>query len=235
MGLLSNTRKVMLPRIQNPEWRSVLFSFMESDIAEKIALNLDKAYREGERIVPEHHLILDAFSYQGPSYTKVVILGQDPYPTPGVANGLAFSTHYNADKIPPTLKNIFKAIKLDTGENCHSGYLVPWAYQGVLLLNTTLTCEAGKPGSHSHVGWDNLIDHVLAYLSALPQPIVYMLWGDKAREKKKILEGNPNQLILESSHPSPQAVAKGFMFCKHFSKANEFLLQHKLRPITWRL
>lgn len=165
---------------------------------------------------------------------KVVILSQDPYHTPGRADGLAFSTRGGKDRIPPSLKNIYKEIISDIGSvKYNEGDLTGWAEQGVFLLNSYMTVRKSQPLSHSKIGWNIFTDHVISYINTINNPIVFMLWGSKAREKKELLN-NPNHLILECGHPSPQnRSASMFLGCKHFSKANDFLMAHGIREIEW--
>lgn len=165
---------------------------------------------------------------------KVVILGQDPYHNIGQAHGLSFSVRPQID-IPPSLQNIYKELQDDCG--CYipnNGYLVKWAKQGVLLLNTVLTVRAHQAASHQGRGWENFTDVIISAVNKKDSPVVYMLWGSPARKKKSMLN-NPNHLILEAPHPSPLSAYRGFMGCKHFSKANEFLLGHGEGAIDWQI
>ena len=184
-------------------------------------------------VYPSRELVFRAFKLTPPQSVKVVILGQDPYHSPGLADGLAFSSS-KIDYIPLSLRNIFKELKDDLGiENRHAD-LSYWAHQGVFLLNTVLTVEKGRPGSHENKGWEPLINTTLKALAASPRPIVWMLWGKQAKSYRKLIEGNPEHLILEAAHPSPFSAYNGFMGCKHFSEANKFLSDKGLRQIDWR-
>ena len=161
----------------------------------------------------------------------MVVLGQDPYHGPNQAHGLAFSVQENVP-IPPSLKNIFKEISEDLKiEKRLSGDLTNWANQGVLLLNTCLTVFPGRPGSHSNLGWQEFTDSVIRAVDTKDR-IVFILWGSYARKKKELLCNNKN-LILEAPHPSPLSAHRGFFGCKHFSKTNQFLNEHKIKKIDW--
>ncbi len=165
---------------------------------------------------------------------KVVILGQDPYHGPGQAHGLCFSVRPGV-AVPPSLQNIYKELKADVGfEIPKHGHLVSWAKQGVLLLNATLTVEAGKAGSHQKKGWEQFTDQVIACLNQQRSGLVFMLWGSFAQEKGKVIDRN-RHLVLTAPHPSPLSAHRGFLGCHHFSKANEYLKKHGQTPIDWQL
>ncbi len=162
---------------------------------------------------------------------KVVILGQDPYHEPNQAHGLAFSVL--CDKLPPSLKNIYKEMKSDLGMDVNQdGNLEYLARQGVLLLNTTLTVREGKALSHYGKGWETFTDNIIKEIDKSNNPIVFILWGNNARSKKKLLT-NPNHLIIESAHPSPLSAYHGFFGSKPFSKTNQFLKDNNLEEIKW--
>jgi len=164
---------------------------------------------------------------------KVVILGQDPYPTRGHAHGLCFSVEENVKPFPKSLINIFKEIESDLGQSFpENGSLVRWAEQGVLLLNTVLTVEEGKPDSHARKGWEQLTDAIISALNKNNEHVVYLLWGSKAQEKASQVDSARN-LILRTVHPSPLSAYRGFLGCKHFSKANEYILKNGKSPIIW--
>ncbi|MEG2274349.1 MAG: uracil-DNA glycosylase, partial [Clostridia bacterium] len=164
--------------------------------------------------------------------TKVVIMGQDPYFGEGQAQGLCFSVGAS-QKCPPSLVNIFKAINIDLGVAPPvSGDLTYLAKQGVLLLNTTLSVRKGQPLSHAGQGWETLTNAVIALLNECQRPIVFMLWGQPSIAKAKLISA-PQHLILTAPHPSPLSAYRGFFECKHFSKANDFLIKNNLAPIKW--
>jgi uracil-DNA glycosylase len=162
---------------------------------------------------------------------KVVILGQDPYHGPGQANGLAFAVNADMPR-PPTLRNILKELESDLNIEIHpeAKTLVGWAKQGVLLLNTSLTVELGRPGSHANLGWGVVTDSVLKALATRSEPTVFMLWGKTAQAKRQML--GYKHLILEAAHPSPQTVGK-FFGCRPFSQANQYLISKGVQPIDW--
>ena len=182
-------------------------------------------------IYPDMHDIFNALKYTPYEKVKAVILGQDPYHGAGQAHGMCFSVKPNVPA-PPSLVNIFKEIETDVGVKNTSPYLVNWAKQGVLLLNTVLTVREGQPNSHKGHGWEVLTDSIIKKLNARKDPIVFMLWGSNARSKKAFIT-NPQHLVLECPHPSPLSAYAGFFGCKHFSKCNDFLKEHAQTPIDW--
>jgi|SRR5579859_3497470 len=184
-------------------------------------------------IHPFHKDIFNALKLCSLDKVKVLCLGQDPYHGPNQAHGLAFSVLPECN-IPPSLSNIFKEINTDlvTNHKFSNGCLVPWAQQGVLLLNTSLTVREGQPNSHQNKGWEVFTDKIISLVNSLERSIVFMLWGNSARNKKKLIT-NSHHLILESSHPSPLSAHCGFLGCKHFSKCNEFLKNNNIQTIDW--
>lgn len=185
-------------------------------------------------IYPNADDIFNAFHLTPLSQVKVVILGQDPYHNEGQAHGLCFSVKPEVE-IPPSLVNIYKELQEDLG--CYipnNGYLVKWAKQGVLLLNTVLTVRAHQANSHQGKGWEKFTDAVIQAVNAQDRPIVFMLWGRPAQMKRSMLN-NPKHLILEAPHPSPLSAFRGFFGCRHFSKANRFLEEHGIEPIDWQI
>lgn len=165
---------------------------------------------------------------------QVVILGQDPYHGPGQAHGLAFSVPESVPA-PPSLRNIFKEIRADIYADEPRNFsteLTRWARQGVLLLNTVLTVEAGRAGSHRSLGWQTLTDGIIVQLSQKREHLVFMLWGAQAQAKLPLIAAE-RHLILTAPHPSPLAAWRGFFGCRHFSQANAYLAQHGGRPIVW--
>ena len=186
---------------------------------------------ENKTIFPRKELVFSAFTTDL-NNVKVVILGQDPYHTPGAAEGLAFSVPPR-QPIPPSLINIYKEIDLDIGHhNNKTGSLHNWQKQGVLLLNTVLTVEAHKAGSHRGKGWEIFTTEVIKYLSETRPHLVFILWGRDARSKKTLIN-NKKHLILESPHPSPLSAHAGFFGNHHFSKTNDFLKSNNLGEIVW--
>ncbi len=191
-----------------------------------------KAEYRSHVIYPDMHDIFNALKATPYEDVKVVILGQDPYHGAGQAHGMCFSVKPGVEA-PPSLKNIFKEIEDDVGVKNTNPYLVNWAKQGVLLLNTVLTVREGQPNSHKGKGWEELTDSIISKLNARKNPIVFLLWGGNARSKKALIS-SPQHLILECPHPSPLSAYYGFFGCKHFSKCNEFLTKCGVKPIDWR-
>ncbi len=214
-------------------WKAALAEEFEKPYFQNIAVFLKKQLSSGKVIYPPGPLIFNAFNTTPFDAVEVVILGQDPYIKPGEAMGLSFSVPKGV-KIPPSLQNIFKEIENDVGcpmtQRSH-GDLTCWAEQGVFLLNAALTVERGKSNSHATVGWHTFTDAVIAKLSEEKEGLVFMLWGNFARKKSALIDPFKH-LILEAPHPSPLARG-GFFGCRHFSKANEFLLANGKKPIDW--
>lgn len=182
---------------------------------------------------PPKDYIFSAFEYCSFSQTKVVILGQDPYPNEGQAHGLCFSVNHGV-KFPPSLKNIFKEIETDLDKPApFTGNLEDWAQQGVLLLNTTLTVRANETGSHQKKGWERFTDEIIKVISAKKEQVVFLLWGGPAKKKAKLIE-ETKHLILTSGHPSPLSAIRGHWFGnRHFSKTNDYLIKNGKSPINW--
>ena len=218
-SLLPNNWYKVLKIHSNLESLNILDEYIEAALKEKI------------NIAPKLENIFKAFEYCSFQKTKVVIFGQDPYFQPGVANGLAFSVHKD-QAIPSSLRNIYKEIKNDLGVVSNfDGDLRPWSRQGVLLLNSALTVEYYKPGSHSEIGWNDFIFNVIDSLNKKGK-VVFMLWGNNAKKYLDRIDKNTN-LVLTTSHPSPLSAYRGFFGCKHFSKCNKYLKQNNRKPIDW--
>ncbi len=185
-------------------------------------------------VYPPGPLIFSAFNHAPFDKVKVVIIGQDPYHGAGQANGLCFSVS-DGIKPPPSLVNIFKEIKSDLDIPIPTnGNLEPWADQGVLLLNATLTVRANQAGSHQNMGWEHFTDAVIKTLSQQKKGLVFLLWGRFAQAKEALIDGTKH-FILKAAHPSPFSAYNGFMGCKHFSKTNELLRQQGLKEINWAI
>ena len=211
-------------------WKQLLNSEFNKNYFKELILFVKGEY-SSSICYPKGSKIFSAFNNCPISELKVVIIGQDPYHGQNQAHGLAFSVQENVP-IPPSLKNIFKEISEDLEiEKRLSGDLTNWANQGVLLLNTCLTVFPGRPGSHSNLGWQEFTDSVIRAVDTKDR-IVFILWGSYARKKKELLCNNKN-LILEAPHPSPLSAHRGFFGCKHFSKTNQFLNEHKIKKIDW--
>lgn len=211
-------------------WKSFLDAEFNKPYFKELSEFLHSEY-ERKVIFPPKKLVFSAFTTDL-SLVKVVILGQDPYHTPGAAEGLAFSVP-SSQPIPPSLINIYKEINADIGHHANSsGSLRGWQKQGVLLLNTVLTVEAHRPKSHSGKGWEIFTTEVIKYLNSNRDNLVFLLWGRDARNKKLLIDAS-RHLVLEAAHPSPLSAYNGFFGCKHFSKCNKYLEEHGKEPILW--
>ena len=209
--------------ILKKEWTSPYYILLRKFLKEEY---------KTKTIYPDMYDIFNALRYTAFKDVKAVIIGQDPYHGAGQAHGLCFSVKKGVD-IPPSLNNIYKELKSDLGiEPPDHGYLEDWAKQGVLMLNTVLTVRAGQAASHRGQGWEVFTDRVISELNKKDTPVVFILWGRPAAEKAKIIT-NPIHLKLEAPHPSPLSAHRGFFGCKHFSKTNEFLISHGIKPINW--
>lgn len=212
------------------DWDDILKEDFASENYQRLRAFLADEYRR-HVVYPDMHDIFNALKATPYDKVKVVLLGQDPYHNPGQAHGMCFSVKPGVDA-PPSLVNVFKEIKDDVGIENTSPYLVGWAKQGILLLNTVLTVRAGEANSHKGKGWEVLTDSIIRHLNDRKEPIVFMLWGANARSKKAFVTA-PQHLILECAHPSPLSAYNGFFGCKHFSKCNDFLIKHGETPIDW--
>ncbi len=214
----------------NNDWDNILNEEIHKEYFLKILYELRGLYKI-KTIYPQQKDIFNAFKLPYKD-VKVVILGQDPYHGEGEAHGYAFSTH--AKKLPPSLKNIYKELYTDLGieKDYNNGDLTNWQKQGVMLLNTGLTVEKDKPNSHKNIGWHEFTDEVIKKLNEKDTPVVFILWGNNAREKKKYIT-NPKHLIIESAHPSPFSANYGFFGSKPFSRTNNFLKKNNIKEINW--
>lgn len=215
------------------QWDTILAEEFQKDYYLKIREFLKYEYSH-YRVFPEMHDIFNSLKLADYDDIKVVIIGQDPYHEVGQAHGLAFSVKPGVE-IPPSLRNIYK--ELHTDLECYipnNGFLEKWAKQGVLLLNNVLTVREGLANSHKDCGWETFTDSVIRELNKRDKTVVYLFWGACAA-KKEALVTNPHHYILKSVHPSPLSASRGFFGCKHFSKANEILIQNGLSPIDWQI
>lgn len=218
-------------------WAPFVQDFLSSESGRALSLRLNDALSAGKTIYPPDPL--KALSLTPLDQVRVVILGQDPYHGPGQAHGLAFSVAPGV-RVPPSLRNIFKEIQQSLGVPAPTdGSLVRWAQQGVLLLNTCLTVEAGQASSHARWGWEVLTDTLVTAVAQSPSPVVFMLWGAQAQAKKKMVDtvvGSSRHLILQANHPSPLSALRPplpFMGCLHFARAQLFAAQTGKKPIAW--
>ena len=215
------------------DWDEILRGVFESPTYRELRTFLAEEYRT-TTVYPDMYDIFNALKATACQDVKVVILGQDPYHNPGEAHGMSFSVRPGV-RTPPSLQNIFKELQADLGTYIpNNGYLMPWAKQGVLLLNTVLTVRRNEPFSHRGKGWENLTDSVIRALNAREEPVVFLLWGSPARAKKKLItEGR--HFVLEAAHPSPLSANNGFFGCRHFSKTNAILKRLGREPIDWQI
>ena len=221
MGMIANDWLIPLtPEFRKPYYKE-LYSFVKEEYSRRT-------------VYPPSDEIFSALHLTPLKDVKVVILGQDPYHNEGQAHGLSFSVRPGQD-IPPSLVNIYQELHDDLG--CYipnNGFLESWAKQGVLLLNTVLTVRAHAANSHQGKGWEQFTDAVIGAVETQDRPIVYMLWGRPAQAKIPMLT-NPRHLILKAPHPSPLSAYRGFMGCRHFSQANDFLEKNGEAPVNWQI
>ncbi len=215
------------------DWDYYLKDEYNKDYFKELLVNINKYYKD-KTIFPPKNEIFNAFRHTPYQDVKVVILGQDPYHGPNQAEGLSFSVKNDVKK-PPSLQNIFKELNDDLNIPFpKTNSLIPWADQGVLLLNTVLTVEANHPASHKGLGWEIFTDQVIKLLNEKTTPVVFILWGSFARSKKSLIT-NKNHYIIESAHPSPFSAYNGFFGSKPFSKTNNYLISKGLTPIDWTI
>ncbi len=215
------------------DWDQVLEVIEKSPGFKKFLNLINEKYSKGI-VFPPQNYVFNALKLTSYANTKVVIVGQDPYHGEGEAHGLSFSVQKGI-KIPPSLQNIYKELYNDLQiPPAPYGDLTKWAQEGVLLLNAVLTVDKDKPASHRNLGWELLTDYIIKTLNEKETPVVFILWGNFAKEKKKYIT-NPQHLVLTSPHPSPFSAASGFFGSKPFSKTNEFLIKNKIKPIDWKL
>lgn len=215
------------------DWDEILNIIENSKGFKKFLQIIDDKYKKSIIYPPKDH-IFEALKLTSYEDTKVVIVGQDPYHGEKEAHGLSFSVQKGI-KIPPSLNNIFIELQNDLGiPISKNGDLTKWAKEGVLLLNAVLTVEKDKPASHKNIGWELLTNYIIKALNNKKEPVVFILWGNFAKEKSKYIT-NSNHYIIMSSHPSPFSCNYGFFGSKPFSKTNAFLIKHNLKPIDWKL
>lgn len=215
-------------------WKELLAAEFKQPYFDSIAHHLRTEKQQGKTIYPAGPHIFNAFNTTPVDQVKVVILGQDPYHGPGQAHGLCFSVQKGVPA-PPSLVNIFKELKEDTGMEIPShGDLTHWAQQGVFLLNVSLTVRAAEPMSHAKIGWAQFTDAVIQSLAASREGLVFLLWGRFAQEKTRLIDENRHH-ILRAAHPSPLSAYSGFFGCRHFSKTNQYLISKGKEPIDWAL
>lgn len=217
----------------NNDWDKLLQDEFNKEYYQNLRRFVVNEYNT-KTIYPKADDVLNCLRYTSYKDTKVVILGQDPYHNPHQAHGLSFSV-LKPVVPPPSLKNIYKELQTDLGCSIPDhGELTKWAKQGVLLLNAVLTVQENKPGSHANKGWEIFTDHIIELLNQKETPVVFLLWGNYAKQKEKLIT-NPKHLVLKAAHPSPFSAYNGFFNCHHFPKTNEFLIKNHLTPIDWQI
>ncbi|TYT26070.1 uracil-DNA glycosylase [Luteimonas viscosa] len=217
-----------------PSWKSHVGEWFAREDMQALSAFLRQRKAAGARVYPPGPQIFAAFEATPFDAVKVVVLGQDPYHGPGQAHGLCFSVRPGVP-VPPSLDNMFKEIQRDLGiARPDHGYLMPWARQGVLLLNAVLTVEEGRAGAHQGKGWEGFTDHVVDALNREREGLVFLLWGSYAQKKGAIVDPRRHR-VLRTTHPSPLSAHRGFLGCGHFSAANEYLARHGQAPIDWSL
>lgn len=221
-----------MAEIQFPKaWEPLLSREFEKEYWKELTGRVRAEYLE-QKVFPHPKFIFRALTSCAPKDIKVVILGQDPYHTPGVADGLAFST-LPGNRVPPSLQNIFKELESEYGGVVNKNPdLSRWATQGVLLLNASLTVQAGAPNSHADYGWHTFTDAIIHAISETEMHVVFLLWGAFAQKKEALID-TKKHLVLKSVHPSPLSAHRGFFGCEHFKKANEYLHEHRRPEIDW--
>jgi uracil-DNA glycosylase len=208
--------------------------FFQDGSAERVASKVDAVIAAGGHVLPPPEAVFTSITLTPLDKVKVVILGQDPYPTPGDSHGLAFS-YRGARRLPASLRTILAEMAADLDAPMpKSGDLSKWAKQGVLLINTALTVEAGKSGAHMKFGWSDLVDQAITAISARQPAVVFLLWGGPARKRAALVD-RAKHLVIEAGHPSPLNRLNDFKGTKPFSRANAWLLEKGLEPIDWRL
>lgn len=216
------------------DWKDALKEEFDKEYFNKLIEFVKDEYDKNV-VYPSTNNIYKALELTPLNEVKVLILGQDPYHNVNQAHGLSFSVLPTQTKLPPSLKNIYKELEDDLG--CYipnNGYLEKWAKQGVLLLNTVMTVREHEANSHKGKGWEKFTDAIIKTLNQQDRPIVYMLWGGPS-QKKELFLNNPKQLVLKAAHPSPLSAYRGFFGCKHFSKANKFLIENGENEIDWQI
>ena len=217
-----------------PSWKARVGDWFAREDMRALSAFLRQRKAAGARIYPPGPQIFAAFDATPFDAVKVVVLGQDPYHGPGQAHGLCFSVSPGVP-VPPSLQNMYKELQRDLGiAPPGHGWLMPWARQGVLLLNAVLTVEEGRAGAHQGKGWEGFTDHVVDVLNREREGLVFMLWGSYAQAKGKVIDPRRHR-VLRTTHPSPLSAHRGFLGCGHFSAANDYLARRGVAPIDWAL
>jgi len=221
--------------LTEPSWKEALENIWEAPAIQELEAFLEQEILEKKNILPLKEKWFEAFNLTALEDVRVVILGQDPYPTKGHAHGLCFSVEKDVKPLPKSLQNINKELFSDLGiDNAHAGYLTPWAKQGVLLLNVVLTVEEGKVNAHKGRGWEIFTDKIIELVNDRCEHVVFVLWGSYAQKKGTRIDKNKH-LVINDPHPSPLSAYRGFWGSKPFSKSNTYLIAHGKKPIEWKL
>ncbi len=230
--------QVQIPESIGPTWRSALADAFAAPAMAQLKQFLIAEKQAGKQIFPRGENWFAALALTPLDAVRAVILGQDPYHGPGQAHGLCFSVP-PGERPPPSLGNIYKELQADLGLPIpRHGYLESWARQGVLMLNSVLTVEAGRAAAHQGRGWERFTDAVVSAVAAQPHPVAFLLWGNYAQRKGGFIEDGPHggrHLVLRAAHPSPLSAHNGFLGCRHFSQVNRFLREAGRGEIDWRL
>ena len=223
----------MLPPIP-AGWRSLLKDETTKPYYRQLDAFLNREVAAGQSILPAQSDIFNALEFTPYDQIKVLLLGQDPYPTPGFAHGLCFSVLPDVRPIPRSLRNVYKELQSDVGgREPNNGYLEPWARQGILLLNPVLTVRAQQPQSHQKQGWEQFTDRIIELVDARPTRVVFVLWGNAAKKKRALIR-QPHHVVIECAHPSPLS-ARLFFGCRCFSRTNQALVEAAMGPIDWQI
>ncbi|RDH83877.1 MAG: uracil-DNA glycosylase [endosymbiont of Galathealinum brachiosum] len=223
--------KNLMPALDN-SWKNCLSKALDNDNSSGLNAFLQSEIDNGINILPPQELWFNALNSTPLNKVKVVILGQDPYPTPGHAHGLCFSVKPDVKPIPKSLNNIYKELKDDLGIMNENGNLQNWANQGVLLLNSVLTVQSGQANAHQGKGWEKFTDEIVSMINELDHPVAFVLWGAYAQKKGKVIDES-RHLVIRSPHPSPLSSYRGFFGSKPFSQINNFLTEHGQTEIDW--
>jgi len=226
---------VLIDLVRDRGWREALAEEFARPYMEELERFLRERAEGGAVILPPRAEWFEALNHTPLDRVRVVILGQDPYPTRGHAHGLCFSVRPEVTPLPKSLKNIYTELHEDCGiDNTHTGYLLPWAKQGVLMLNAVLTVEEGHSNAHKGRGWEELTDAIIRLVDRHREHVVFLLWGAHAHKKGRAIDRTRHH-VIETPHPSPLSAYRGFWGSRPFSQANAYLTQQGHQPIDWRL
>jgi len=225
----------LLSLLRDPQWHAALRDEFDRPYMQEMNRFLNEQLHGGKTILPPQQHWFEALNTTPLTDVKVLILGQDPYPTPGHAHGLCFSVRPEVRPLPKSLINIYKELQDDCGiDNFHTGFLLPWAQQGVLMLNAVLTVEAGQSNAHKGQGWEHFTDAVIETVNHQREGVVFLLWGAQAQKKGQRIDRNRHKVIA-SAHPSPLSAYRGFWGSRPFSQINDYLEKTGNTPIKWQL